>query len=140
MDVVSIGTNRYRIAKLTQDSPFVIARVELFSDDFEDEGKLSQALEEILESGKEFLKALELFDDSAANIADSLPEEPEAFSMLISSLLPVENDTKQELLEMTSTHLRLTRLRSYIKNALTFFYRQAELKARAKNNGHGKQR
>jgi len=67
-----------------------------------------------------------------------LPGDPEALSLLIASLLPLENDSKQNMLEMRSTRLRLSRLRPHITAFLTDYKRQIRMKELSKGNGHGK--
>jgi Lon protease-like protein len=138
MNVISSGLVRYRIAELHQVTPFIIARVEAFTDDLEADQELNDLFENMLDRCKKFLAAAQALDETPTTIDDDLPEDPEAFSLLISSVLPIENDAKQSLLEMTSTRSRLTRLRHHVINALADYTQRIEIQARAKQNGHGK--
>jgi Lon protease-like protein len=140
MNIISTGMVRYRVAELHQVTPFIIARVEPFTDDLEADEELNELFESMLERGKKFLAAAQALDEAAATIDEDLPEDPEAFSLLISSVLPIDNDAKQSLLEMTSTRSRLTRLRHHVISALEDYTQRIEIQARAKQNGRGKLR
>lgn len=137
MNVVSVGTVRYRVVGLNQVTPFVTAKVEPFADDLEADEDLPEVFESMLERCKEFLAAVQALDDPPPAIDDP-PEDPEALSLLIASALPIDNDVKQSLLEMTSTRTRLTRLRQHVTSALADYNRRIEIQARAKQNGHGR--
>lgn len=140
MNVISIGLIRFKVAEVRQVAPFVLARVEAFSDDLEADEDLPEIFDSILERCKKFLLAAQALDESTTAIDEDLPEDPEAFSLLISSALPIDNEAKQSLLEMTSTRSRLTRLKHYVIDALASYSGRIEIQARAKQNGHGKLR
>jgi Lon protease-like protein len=138
MNIVSTGLIRYRVLGFNQTLPFLLARVDPFSDDLEADEDLSLTFAETISMCKEFLAAAQALDESTTPITQDLPEDPEAFSLLVSSALPVENDVKQKLLEMTSTRLRLTRLRQYVSRALADYNERIKIQERARSNGHGK--
>ena len=140
MNVISTGLVRYRIVELNQLTPFVVARVEAFSDDLEAGEDLDELFESMLDRCKKFIAAAQALDESVATIDEDLPEDPEAFSLIICSALPIDNDAKQSLLEMTSTRSRLTRLRQHVITALADYTQRIEIQARARHNGHGKLR
>ncbi|HET8677882.1 MAG TPA: hypothetical protein VFO63_18930, partial [Blastocatellia bacterium] len=94
--------------------------------------------ESMLDRCKKFIAAAQALDESVTAIDEDLPEDPEAFSLIISSALPIDNDAKQSLLEMTSTRSRLTRLRQHVVAALADYTQRIEIQTRAKHNGHGK--
>lgn len=138
MNVISTGVVRYRILSLQQAEPFLVARVEPFTDDLEPGADLNRIFDDMSEMCKEFLEAAQALDESGAFAGQDLPEDPEAFSLLVSSALPIDNDSKQTLLEMTSTRLRLSRLRHLVSSALSDFTRRIKMQERAKGNGHGR--
>lgn len=138
LNVITTGVVRYRILSLHQVEPFIMARVEPFNDDLEPGADLNRIFDEMLGICKEFLEAAQALDESGAIPGQDLPEDPEAFSLLISSALPIDNDAKQTLLEITSTRLRLSRLRQYVSSALADFTRRIKMQERAKGNGHGR--
>ena len=140
MNVISTGLLRYRVVGLPQLTPFVVARIELVSDDLEPGEDLNRIFDEMAETGRKFIEASQALGEPNAPISSELPDEPEAFSLLVSSALPVDNETKQTLLEITSTRVRLARLRQFVNAALTDYVDRIEIQKRAKGNGHGKER
>ena len=137
MNVVSTGVVRYRILSLQQEEPFLVARVATLTDDLEPGADLNRTFDEIAGMCREFLEAAQALDESGALLGQDLPEDPEAFSLLVSSALPIDNDSKQTLLEITSTRSRLSRLRHYVASALSDFTKRIQIRDRAKSNGHG---
>jgi ATP-dependent Lon protease len=138
MNIVSTGLIRYRVSGLRQSVPFVIAKIEPVTDDLEPGDDLNRIFDEIGEVCRKFVEAAQALNEPNAPVNQDLPEEPEAFSLLVASALPVENDIKQTLLEMTSTRLRLTRLRPYVNAALTEYSDRLRIQRMAKSNGHGR--
>jgi Lon protease-like protein len=138
LNLISSGVIRYRILELNQILPFLLARVETFTDDPEPDGDASELMDEIADTCKEFLDAAQMLDETMPGINQDLPEDPEAFSLLVSSALPIENDAKQALLEMTSTKLRLNRLKHYVTAALSTYSERIKIQELAKKNGHGR--
>jgi Lon protease-like protein len=138
MNIISTGLIRYRVLGFQQLQPFLLARVEPFGDDLEPGADLNQIFDDISEVCKRFLQVAQELDESGVLVNQDLPDDPEAFSLIISSALPIDNDSKQNLLEMTSTRLRLTRLRHHVVNALSQYNERLKMQERARNNGHGK--
>ena len=138
MNIVSTGLIRYRVLGLRQSTPFVVARIERVTDDLEPGEDLNRIFDETLEACRKFIEAAQALDEPNAPVNQDLPEEPEAFSLLVASALPIENDVKQSLLEMTSTRLRLTRLRPHVTAALTEYSDRLRIQRMAKSNGHGR--
>lgn len=138
MNIVSTGVIRYRVLGLTQSSPFILARIETVTDDLEPGEDLNRIFHEIEDTCRRFIEAAQALDEPTAPVNQDLPEEPEAFSLVIASALPIDNDAKQALLEMTSTRLRLTRLRPYVNSALSEYSDRIQLQKAAKSNGRGR--
>jgi Lon protease-like protein len=138
VNVISTGVIRYRVLGLQQSQPFILARVEPFTDDLEPGADLNRIFNDISEICKRFLEAAQELDETGVLVNQELPEDPEDFSLIISSALPIDNDSKQNLLEMTSTRLRLTRLRQYVLSALSEYSERLKMQERAKSNGRGK--
>jgi Lon protease-like protein len=138
MNIISTGLIRYRVLGLRQSTPFVVARIEPVTDDLEPGEDLNRIFDDIGETCRRFLEAAQALDEPNAPVNQDLPEEPEQFSLLVASALPIDNDAKQTLLEMTSTRLRLTRLRSYVSSALSNYSDRIRIQQTAKGNGHGR--
>jgi Lon protease-like protein len=138
LNLISSGMIRYRVLEFDQLVPFLVARIETFFDDPEPAEDLALMVEEMSEMCSKFLERAQMLDESGAIMNQELPEDPEAFSLLIASALPIDNDEKQSLLEMTSTKQRLTRLKHYVAAALSAFEDRIRVQELAKNNGHGR--
>ena len=137
MNLIAAGVVRYRILELRQLVPFLLASVEPFRDDPEQDSEVDELFTEIRELCVQFLVAAGILNESGDPLDRNLPEEAEAFSLLLSSLLPIENGLKQTLLEMTSTRLRLTRLKSHVVTAIADYNNHQMMQERAKGNGKG---
>ena len=138
MNIISTGVIRYRVLGLTQSSPFIIARIETVTDDLEPGDDLNRIFHDIEDTCRKFIEAAQALDEPSAPVNQDLPEEPEAFSLVIASALPIDNDAKQALLEMTSTRLRLTRLRPHVNSALLEYSDRIQTQKAAKSNGRGR--
>jgi Lon protease-like protein len=137
MNLIAIGVVRYRILELKQLVPFLLAGVEPFRDDTEQDSGVEELFTEIRGLCVRFLVVAGILDESGDPLDKNLPEEAEAFSLLLSSLLPIENGAKQSLLEMTSTRLRLARLKSHVVTAIADYNNHQMMHERAKGNGKG---
>ena len=138
MNILSTGSARYKLVEFKQIVPFLIARVETFWDDADPEDDLTRLFEETQTLAESFIDTIRSLNEPSPPPSPSFPDEVEPFSLFISSLLPIENDLKQELLEMTSTRLRLMRARQYLTKALSLYSDRIALRNRARENGHGK--
>ena len=138
MNVISTGLLRYRVVGVKSSTPFVVARVEPLTDDLEPGADLSHIFDDMADACRRFLEAAQALDEASAPINQDLPDDAESFSLLVCSALPIDNETKQTLLEMTSTRLRLTRMRQHVTAALSEYTDRITIQQRAKGNGHGK--
>jgi Lon protease-like protein len=138
MNVISTGLLRYRVVGLQSSTPFVVARVEPLTDDLEPGADLNRIFDDMAATCRKFLEAAQALDEPSAPINQDLPDDAEAFSLLVCSALPIDNDAKQALLETTSTRVRLTRMRQYVTAALSEYSDRIIIQQRAKGNGHGK--
>ncbi len=138
MNILSTGLVRYRVASVYQAEPFLLAKIETFADDLEPGADLMQMVEDSRALADEFLEAAQSLDEPGVPSIQELPDDPEAFSLLIAGLLPIDNDAKQTLLELTSTRVRLTRVRHYLARALADFNARIKVQEVAKTNGHAR--
>lgn len=136
MNILSTGVVRFRVQSITQADPFLIARVEPFADDPEPDADLAKLHDETRDLTAKFLDAIQTLNGSTAPAQISLPDEPEAFTLFVASTLPVDNESKQRLLELTSTRMRMSRLRHLLMNSLSDYTKRLRVHERAKGNGH----
>jgi Lon protease-like protein len=137
MNIVSTGLVRYRISSVSQHQPFILARVESVSDDIDPEDDYKPLINEVAEASKRFFETAKALDELGL-VPDELPDDAESLSLLVASTLPVDSRAKQLLLEMTSTRLRMSRLRSHLNSAIAASEFRLQTKERARKNGHGK--
>jgi Lon protease-like protein len=138
MNIISTGIIRYRVTGYMQMVPFLIAHIETFTDELEHDTELTRLFESMEKTGKELMEAAQQLDETNGVFNSDLPDDPEGFSMIMSALLPLNHETKQKLLEMTSTKTRLVRLRGYMISTLSDYHARIDIRNRAKTNGHGK--
>lgn len=136
MNILSTGVIRFRVQSIMQSEPFLIARIEPFADDPEPDADLTRLHEETRELSAKFLDVAQALSGSGSSTQVSLPEEPEAFTLFVASTLPIDNDSKQRLLELTSTRIRMSRLRNLLTNSLSEYTNRLRVHDRAKGNGH----
>ena len=138
MNIVSTGLVRYRVMGFRQQSPFLIARAEAFGDDPESDVEMDRAFADVEDLCRQFLEAARTLDEGAGPQPNELPDDPESLSLLMSSVLPIENDSKQTLLESTSTTFRLAKLKQLLTSALAVYNQRIKIQGIARRNGHGK--
>jgi Lon protease-like protein len=136
MNIITTGVIRYRLVDVKQIVPFLTARVEVLEDDVEVDQDLDDLFNEVKRLCKSFLKTVGIMDEAGSRFDQNLPEDPQSFSLLLSSLIPIDNESKQNLLETTSTKFRLTRLKHLVVDAITDYNKGQQVQGRAKNNGH----
>lgn len=138
MNILSTGLVRYRVVEMTQLSPFLIAKIQPFTDDPEPNEDLTDFFENTKEVGKKYFSMLQAINDVSVSGDLDLPEEAEPYSLFVASVLSVSNDEKQQLLEITSTRLRLARVRHYLSRSIAEAEARLSRHESAKSNGHGK--
>jgi ATP-dependent Lon protease len=138
MNIVSSGLVRYRVIGFRQQLPFLIARTEAFGDDPESDTEMDRAFSDVEDLCRQFLEAARALDENTAPASNELPEDPESLSLLMSSVLPIENESKQTLLESTSTTFRLAKLKQLLTSALAVYNQRIRIQEIARSNGHGK--
>ena len=137
-NILTVGVVRYRVtAYVESGEPYLMARVEYFEDDDEDEGKLTETSREVAGLFMRVAKAIRILNDERGNLPDISDTEPQKLSFLVAAAMEIESETKQELLELRSTHERLRRLRDMLNRMTSNYEERARLHSLAKGNGHG---
>ena len=136
-NILTIGVVRYRIdSYVERGDPYLVVRVTFFEDDDDDEGSLFIAASDVAETFTRIAKAVRTINDERVNLPDISDTEPQQLSFLVSAAMEVEVETKQELLELTSTGERLRRLRGMLDQAVDGYEERARIHELAKSNGH----
>ena len=135
INILCAGESRFRIEEFTGHTPYWKAAVEFFEDD--DEQELEESRETV---ARLYKKAMEL----TSRLKDvtppelNLPESPVSLSYMVSYVLDLVPNRKQQLLETTSTSLRLRLLVDDLESGIRELeaqIRQKKVGSRASGNG-----
>lgn len=136
-NILTIGVVRYRIESYVErGDPYLVARVNYFEDDEEDENELSNAAADVAETFTRIARAVRTINDERLNLPDISDTEPQRLSFLVAAAMEVEVEVKQELLELRSTAERLERLKAMLHQAVAGYEERARIHELAKSNGH----
>jgi len=108
-NIVTLGKQRFRVLNVTRETPFRTAMVSWIED--EPEGDLDQLhslSDSVTKALRDVVELTGKLTDSPTALPDDLPDLPRELSFWIGAHLggPVA-DQQQELLELTSTRIRL---------------------------------
>jgi len=117
MNILSAGEMRFRILRFIGKLPYWTASVELFEDENEPSDLLHTAYEEVAGLYKQSMDLMAQLRSSESSDL-SLPESPVALSYVVSYVLDLDSEKKQQLLETTSTLDRLQSLSAYLQENL----------------------
>ena len=138
LNIMVAGEKRFQVRRFTGNSPFWKAEVEYFEDDQETGDELQESYEETVRLYREASKlAAKLRGVELDEIRIS--ESPELMSYMVSYVLGVEPEPKQELLEMTSTTGRLKSLAVYLEDTVQRLNGQIardKISEKVRGNGH----
>jgi len=136
-NILTVGIIRYRIEEYVErDDPYLLARVNYFEDDEEDQNLLSESARGVAETFTRIARAVRTINDERANLPDISDTEPQRLSFLVAAAMEVDTDVKQDLLELRSTAERLQRLRLMLERAVSNYEERARIHELAKGNGH----
>ena len=136
LNILCQGESRFRILRFTEQHPYWKATVDFFEDN--EGGVRDEKLYDRVAGlyRKVFELGLKL---SASEQSEAvLPEEPADLSFMVSYILDIESEEKQDLLEMTSTSERLQVLVTHLDDTIRKLEQQIAYKAVvAKVRGNG---
>ena len=140
-NIITLGVIRYRIESYVEHgTPYLVAQVNYFEDDEEDESLLAGATREVAETFTRIAQAVRTINDERATLPDISDTEPQRLSFLVAAAMEIDAELKQELLELRSTSERLERLRGMLAIAVKGYEERARIHELAKSNGHGGKR
>lgn len=136
-NIMTVGIARYRVTHYVDSGdPYLVAAVEFFEDEPEDERELSARAKEVSNLFVRIARAVRKLNDERAGLPD-LPEvEPERLSFLIAAAMEIEPDVKQQMIETRSGLARLAQIRDLLARAVGNYEERARVHAVAKTNGH----
>jgi Lon protease-like protein len=136
-NILSVGLVRYRLESYVEtDEPYLVGRVEFFEDEAEDADLLASRAREVLEIFERIGRAVRTLNDDRASLPDLPEAEPERLSFLVAAAMEMDNEIKQELLELRSGAERLARLHRLLSQAVGSYEERARVHRLAKGNGH----
>ena len=136
-NILTLGLIRYRIESYVErGDPYLVARVSYFEDDEEDESTLVHPAREVADTFTRIAQAVRTLNDERSSLPDISNTEPQRLSFLVAAAMEIDASEKQDLLELTSTSVRLERLRSMLSMAVTGYEERARMHELAKGNGH----
>ncbi len=130
-NILTQGGMRYRTLEYTELEPYLVAEVEIFTD--EDESGLDEEMSELKPLYERASRALK---ELSGEPLPELPDTPEEFSFVVAGALKMSDAMKQTLLEMVSTRRRLRTLTQNLRAVIEQYERSAEIHSLAKTNGY----
>jgi Lon protease-like protein len=136
-NILTVGLVRYRVASYVEtDELYLVGRVEFFEDEEEDAELLARRANEVTEVFERIGRAVRTLNDDRASLPDLPEAEPERLSFLVAAAMEMDNEIKQELLELRSGAERLARLQRLLLQAVGSYEERARTHHLAKGNGH----
>ncbi|MFQ5777297.1 MAG: LON peptidase substrate-binding domain-containing protein [Terriglobia bacterium] len=131
-DILTIGQSRFHLLELFEDLPYLQGRVDFLPDE-----------DASLADSASSARLRELFQQAHSLVYGqpaSLPEtrSGHSFSFTVARELPLNLDTKQELLELPSEAERQQHLTQHLDNWLPQLQQVARVKKGARGNGRGR--
>jgi len=137
-NILTVGVIRYQVEDyVDRDDPYLVVRVNFFEDYEEDHDQLAAAAGEVSAMFMRVANSIRIINDERGSLPDISDTEPQKLSFLVAAAMEIEAETKQELLELRSTHERLTRLGDFLARVVKGYEERARLHTVAKGNGHG---
>jgi Lon protease-like protein len=119
MNMIARGGQRFRILMQHHEKPYLTGIVEIFNDLPEPEQALREHADKAQELFNTYLEIL-LEVVGKPETQFNLPAEPEELSHFISYFLDIEDEEKQQLLEMTLTTQRLESVIETLRREVPF--------------------
>ena len=117
-DIVTIGTQRFRLASLDDAKPYLRGRVDLLAEETGDEAAAAQAVRAVREGFRAYLSALAGRGVTQIS-APELPEDPVTLSYLVAASMIIDLGDRQALLAEPDALHRLAAERTLLSRELT---------------------
>jgi len=117
-DVVTVGTQRFRLAGLDDSGPYLRGQVDLLTEETGDEAGAAQAVRIVRDGFRAYLNALA--ERGVTQIsAPELPEDPVTLSYLVAASMIIDLNDQQALLAEPDAVHRLAAERTLLSRELT---------------------
>ncbi|MCS6815947.1 MAG: LON peptidase substrate-binding domain-containing protein [Blastocatellia bacterium] len=139
-NILTIGTDRYRIRRYLSHDPYLLAEVEFF-EDVPPEGEERETVTILVAHAaalfSRLLRALRLLQDLPDQPV-ALPENAERLSFTIAAAVLQQPEELQQVLELVSTRTRLELLLTHLEKLVADYEHRARAHVEAKWNGQRK--
>jgi Lon protease-like protein len=137
LNILCAGESRFRVLEFTGNEPYWTAEVELVEEmpDEEESEEVHARVSRLYRKAMELTSRVKEMEIPTLD----LPQSPLGLSYMVSYVLDLKAERKQELLEMSSPFLRLTALIDDLETIIEQLQQQLSLKGhahKAGNNGH----
>ena len=112
-DIVSVGTQRFRLLTLDRTRPYLQGEVEMLADEPADPAKAGPAVRVIQAAFREYLDALTEWGGATVRLED-LPDEPELLSFIVAAAMVIDLPERQAMLAEPDTLRRLALQRALL--------------------------
>jgi Lon protease-like protein len=114
INLVTVGTRRFRCVQHLQVTPYRVARVEWLDDEVGASGDVAALTGEVRTAVEEYLQALYALAEQPRRPIE-FPDEPAALSFQVGAMLQISADERQRLLEIDDTESRLRQELVYLR-------------------------
>ena len=136
-NILTVGVARYRLmGYVDAGEPYLVGDMEFFEDEPEDENILVPLGDEVHGLFERIAQAAFKLSGSHGMLPDIPKTDPQQMSFLITAAFNLDNELKYEMIEITSTILRLEKLREVLLRAVRKLEANADIQKVARTNGH----
>ncbi len=114
MNLVTVGTRRFRCVEHVQERPYRVARVAWYEDETPPARECAQLADEVRTAVEEYLRAVYALAEQPRR-AISFPDDVAMLSFQVGAVLQIAAAERQQLLEMTATDARLRQELVYLR-------------------------
>ena len=105
-DIVTLGTQRFRLLRLDQTRPYLQGEVEILAGDPVDAATAGPAVRVIQAAFREYLDALTEWGGATVRL-EEMPDEPELLSFIVAAAMIIDLPERQAMLAESDTLRRL---------------------------------
>ena len=112
-DIVTLGTQRFRLLRLDHTRPYLQGEVEMLAEDPVDAATAGPAVRVIQAAFREYLDALTEWGGATVRL-EELPDEPELLSFIVAAATVIDLPERQAMLAESDTLRRLAMQRALL--------------------------
>src|SRR5262249_52332737 len=126
-NILCVGISRYRLIGYVEGESYNQAEVELFEDDptFDDLSAEAERAKQLFIRLLRASRRIKSDQDDDLDHIPELPDDAQSVSFIVSAYLDIENSEKQQLLDLTDTAERLTRVNQIIERLADEYEKKA---------------